>query len=97
LTPYLAIASLIVAMLSSPVTLFVAWLMRRDQSVRGEASESTVVQELERRVHQLETGGVSQRDFDSLSKRLDAIQTDLREIRNYQVNHQNRSFERTGG
>src|ERR1700685_4390462 len=105
----LGLSSLVVAILSSPVTLFGAWLLRRDQTTRATTTDSTHLDEIdrrvrdlesttvtqkemeaakilrveiERRVHTLETDGVSQRDFDGLSRRLDDIKTDLREIRN---------------
>jgi hypothetical protein len=82
----LAVGGLAVALFSCGSTLFVAWLLRRDTQGRSSAAESTRVGELERRIAALEASGVSQRDFDALSRRLDGIQADIREIRNYQVN-----------
>jgi len=43
--------------------------------------------EIERRVHVIESEAVSQRDFNNLSSRLDSILFDLRDIRNFQLEH----------
>lgn len=72
---------LVVALISIAATVLVSWLIRRDNFTRREAAESARVVELERRVHNLEASSVTRRDFDALEKRLDEIQTDLREIR----------------
>lgn len=87
MNPTIAILSLAVAITSSAATQLVSWLMRRDEKGRNTAAESTRVTELERRIAALESSSVSQRDLEMLARRLDAIQMDIREIRNYQVNH----------
>jgi hypothetical protein len=81
--------SLAAAGLSSVVTLFVSWVIRRDATARQAAAEigrvsaeTTRVDELTRRVRALETDTVSQRDFVNLTQRLDEIRLDIREIRN---------------
>lgn len=84
-----SLISLTVAVLSSSMTFFVAWLVRRDTQGRNSAAESTRLSELERRIFVLEDNRVFRRDLEVLSQRLDAIQTDIREIRNYQIAHAN--------
>lgn len=87
MNPSIAIASLAVAITSSTATLFISWLVRRDALSRNSAAESTRVTEIERRVARLESSAVSQRDLDGMARRLDEIQSDIREIRN-QLAHQ---------
>jgi len=84
----IAVASLLVAILSSVLTLLINWLIRRDTAGRTNAAESAHVEELERRVRWIEENNVSLRDFNSLVQRLDAIQADVREIRTWQLQHQ---------
>lgn len=83
----IAVASLLIAIMSSTMTLFISWLIRRDAAGRANAAESSHIEDLERRVRWIEENSVSLRDFNSLVQRLDAIQADVREIRSYQLQH----------
>jgi hypothetical protein len=73
--------------MSSALTLFIAWLLRRDASARSASAESTRVGELERRIAWLELNTVSMAVFSELSRRLDGIASDIREIRAFQASH----------
>lgn len=63
------------------MTVTGTWLVRHDNSARRDASQSTRVDEVERRLRVLETDGVGKREFDMLNERLTEIRTDIREIR----------------
>lgn len=69
------------AVAATLLTLFVAWLLRRDNEARAEAARDAHRADLQRRIEVLETNSVTHNDLRALSARLDEIRGDLREIR----------------
>jgi hypothetical protein len=82
------VSSLASAALSSAMTLFLSWLVRRDAVAHAFASEqariateTARVDELSRRVLTLESDTVNRRDLANVESRLTEIRQDLREVR----------------